>query len=156
MTPPARVPRRALAWLALALAALAAQVALSGAGPTATTAPAVAPSGAAAPGGALELFAGAFEPIVADVLWARLLALYDARRYDDVLPVASALLALDPRFEEAWWVAARTVGIDLAAFEDDPRVRWRWRRQGLVLLREGAARNPGSWALRADLGWLVQ
>lgn len=111
---------------------------------------------AAPPDSGLALFAGAFKPFVADALWARMLAYYEADAYDDMLPVAQAILALDPHFEHAWWITASTIAIDLAAFEDDPAVRWSWRRQGFLVLRDGIARNRGSWYLWFQLGALAE
>jgi hypothetical protein len=100
--------------------------------------------------------AGAFRPLAADVLWLRIEALTAEDRREEVLPLARLLLAIDPRSEAAWYVAASSVGTDAPAFEDDPDVVWRWRRQGVLLLEEGARRNPRSWFLRHRLGLLLE
>ncbi len=141
------IPRRAAIFGVVAAAAFAAYLGIRP--PRADLPP------AAAPDTALGLLAGAFRPIVADALWMRLLAHEDAGEYDDMLPIAETLLALDPRFERAWAETAWTLGVDIPAFEDDPDAVWRWRRQGLLLIGEGARKNPGSWYLRFEEGLLV-
>lgn len=102
------------------------------------------------------LVAGAFRPLAANVLWLRFRERVDARAYDDALPLAALILALDPAFERAWFETAWTIGVDIPAFEDDPDAAWAWRRQGLRQLEEGARRNPRSWWLRHRLGFYVQ
>src|SRR5207249_4931446 len=130
-------PRRAAFFAVLALALFAS---LRPLGPKA--APVAAPEG----GSAAALFLGPFRAIVADALWVRLLDRYEAGAYEEVLPLAQALLALDPRFEQAWTYAAWTLAVNLPALEQEP-ARWPWVREGFLLAREGARRNPGSWAL---------
>jgi hypothetical protein len=131
------MPRRAWIFGAIAALALGASAALDIASP-----PAFTPDDAG-----LAILAGAFRPVLADVLWARLQTLEEEGSYEDMIPIAELLLAIDPQFEAAWKETAWTLGVDIPAFEDDPGIRWTWRRQGLALLEDGIRRNPG-WFLR--------
>lgn len=143
-------PRRALAFLALGIALIAAKAALL-APPRAALDPAAMAPREMAPA---TLFLGGFRAIVADALWVRLIERYDAGDYEEVPPLAEALVALDPRFEQAWFVASWTLAVDLPALERE-EARWPWVRQGLLLIRDGARRNPASWFLRFHEGFLA-
>jgi len=152
--------RRAAVALAIGLALLGAHAALRGsdapsldADGTPTSEGALA---AAAPDSALALFAGAFRPLAADVLWIRIDAHERAGRHEEIVPLARLLLALDPRSIGAWWTLASAIGTDTPAFEDAPAVVWRWRRQGLLILAEGSRRNPGSWFLLHRTGLVLE
>ena len=101
------------------------------------------------------LLLGGFRAVAADALWLRLLDRYEAGDYGEVLPLAEALLGLDPRFERAYLVAAWTLAVDIPSLEPEAEA-WPYVRQGLLLLRKGTARNPRSWLLRAHEAYLSQ
>lgn len=100
------------------------------------------------------LFLGGFRAIAADVLWVRLLERDEAEDYEAVVSSAEALLALDPHFEQAWAFLAWTIAVNRPALEPESE-RWPWVRQGLLVLREGARENPGSWTLAFEEGTLA-
>jgi hypothetical protein len=141
--------RRAALWLALAAALFALARALRPEMPAQPASAALAPEDAGA-----ALFLGGFRAIAADALWVRLIDRWEAGAFEEVVPLAQAILALDPRSERAWSYAAWTLAVNLPALERED-ARWPWIRQGILLAREGARKNPASWALRFEEGYLV-
>lgn len=140
---------RSLLFLAAATALFAGQAALRPAPRAPREAPPLTPAEASA-----ALFLGGFRAIASDVLWVRLIDRYEAGRYEEVVPLAEAILALDPRDDRAWFFAASTLAVDLPSLEP-PEARWPWVREGLALIRRGSRENPRSWLLRFYDGFLV-
>jgi len=145
--------RRALAGLAIAVAALAARAV-----PAARTEPEAAAIVPVEPGEvASALLLGPFKPVAASVLFVRLDEAFDRGDYGAVLPLADWITAIDPENERVWWFAGWTLAVQIPGFGEGvpPGELWAWRKAGLRKLRQGAARNPRSWRLRVDEAWLV-
>lgn len=146
------LPRRALLLALVALAALVARAAVSpGLRP-----PDPAPPPLRAGEEALALL-GPFKALVANVLFVELDDAYDRGDYAAVLPLADTITALHPEHERVFAFAAWTLAVQIPGFEEGLPADelWAWRKAGLMKLREGTARNPESWFLRFEEGWLA-
>jgi hypothetical protein len=141
-------PRAALAYALAALLAFAGAFALGGRPPD--------PLAAHPPESSIALLSGAFRPLLIDVLWIRMMDHHDRGEYAEMIPIAWALVSLDPAAERAWFHLAFTLALDVPAFEEDPAIVWTWRRQGLMVLLEGTERAPRSWQLPFYAGVLAE
>lgn len=98
---------------------------------------------------------GGFRGILADVLWMRAGALQDEGRYFELVQLSGWITKLQPRSPPIWAYHAWNMAYNVSALMTAPPERWRWVRNGIVLLRdEGMASNPGSARLHQELAWL--
>ena len=98
---------------------------------------------------------GGFRGILADVLWMRAGTLQDEGRYFELVQLSGWITKLQPRSPPIWAYHAWNMAYNVSALMAAPEERWRWVRNGIVLLRdEGLASNPGSARLHQELGWL--
>ena len=98
---------------------------------------------------------GGFRGILADILWMRAGALQDEGRYFELVQLSDWISKLQPRSPPIWAYHAWNMAYNLSALMPSPGEKWRWVRNGLVLLRdEGLAFNPGSARLHQELAWL--
>ncbi|MGD9781381.1 MAG: hypothetical protein AB7V14_04415 [Kiritimatiellia bacterium] len=98
---------------------------------------------------------GGFRGILADVLWMRAGALQDEGRYFELVQLSGWITKLQPRSPPIWAYHAWNMAYNVSALMTAPQERWRWVRNGIVLLRdEGMASNPGSARLHQELAWL--
>ena len=113
-----------------------------------------APS-AAAEGASIAL--GPFRGILADALWIRAGRLQEKRRFAELIQLADWITALEPENEDVWIFHAWNLAYNISFLVKQPADRWHWVRGGIELLRDrGIPSNPGSSALRRELGWLFQ
>ena len=159
LAPPPRRMKKALAILLIAAFALAGAGALNArllrlrgdlrltqAPPTENMPPAVAFTTVAL---------GGFRGVLADVLWARAGALQDEGRYFELVQLSGWIVQLQPRSPAIWAYHAWNMAYNLSALMASPAEKWRWVRNGIVLLRDdGLAANPGSPRLHRELAWL--
>jgi hypothetical protein len=98
---------------------------------------------------------GGFRGILADVLWMRAGALQDEGRYFELVQLSDWIVKLQPRSPAIWAYHAWNMAYNLSALMASPAEKWRWVRNGIVLLRdEGMTYNPGSPRLHQELAWL--
>ncbi len=98
---------------------------------------------------------GGFRGILADVLWMRAGALQEEGRYFELVQLADWISKLQPRSPPIWAYHAWNMAYNLSALMPTPDEKWRWVRNGLLLLRdEGLASNPGSARLHQELAWI--
>ena len=98
---------------------------------------------------------GGFRGILADVLWMRAGTLQDEGRYFELVQLSDWIVKLQPRSPAIWAYHAWNMAYNLSALMATPAEKWRWIRNGIVLLRdEGMADNPGSPQLHQELAWL--
>ncbi len=144
---------RVRVWAALALAALLAQALLAVRPGTrlddSAAARALPPGEAAA-----WLALGGLRAVALSATWVRMLDAYRCGAYEEVPALAAVITALDPQLEEAWIVSAWTLAVQIPDRLSGEGA-WSWVRQGLLLLRQGQARNPDSWRLPYNEGWIV-
>jgi len=98
---------------------------------------------------------GGFRGILADVLWMRAGTLQDEGRYFELVQLSDWIAKLQPRSPAIWAYHAWNMAYNLSALMAAPAEKWRWVRNGIVLLRdEGMVANPGSPRLHQELAWL--
>ena len=98
---------------------------------------------------------GGFRGILADVLWMRAGTLQDEGRYFELVQLSDWIAKLQPRSPAIWAYHAWNMAYNLSALMAAPAEKWRWVRNGIVLLRdEGMVANPGSARLHQELAWL--
>ena len=98
---------------------------------------------------------GGFRGILADVLWMRAGTLQDEGRYFELVQLSDWIVKLQPRSPAIWAYHAWNMAYNISALMSAPAERWRWVRNGLVLLRdEGMVYNPGSARLHQELAWM--
>lgn len=98
---------------------------------------------------------GGFRGILADILWMRAATLQDEGRYFELVQLSDWIVKLQPRSPPIWSYHAWNMAYNLSALMATPAEKWRWVRNGIVLLRdEGMVSNPGSPRLHQDLAWL--
>ena len=98
---------------------------------------------------------GGFRGILADVLWMRAGTLQDEGRYFELVQLSDWIAKLQPRSPAIWAYHAWNMAYNLSMLMPTPAEKWRWVRNGIVLLRdEGLAGNPGSPRLHQELAWL--
>lgn len=98
---------------------------------------------------------GGFRGILADVLWMRAGTLQDEGRYFELVQLSDWIAKLQPRSPAIWAYHAWNMAYNLSALMTDPAEKWRWVRNGIVLLRdEGMVDNPDSPRLYQELAWL--
>src|SRR6266853_1021609 len=86
---------------------------------------------------------GGFRGIIADVLWLRATELQKDGKYFELVQLADWITKLEPRFAQVWAFHAWNMAYNVSVLFNDPPDRWRWVRQGIVLLRdEGLKYNP--------------
>jgi hypothetical protein len=98
---------------------------------------------------------GGFRGILADVLWMRAGTLQDEGRYFELVQLSDWISKLQPRSDAIWAYHAWNMAYNLSALMGTPAEKWRWVRNGIVLLRdEGMVDDPGSPRLHLELAWL--
>ncbi len=98
---------------------------------------------------------GGFRGILADILWMRAGTLQDEGRYFELVQLSDWISKLQPRSPSVWAYHAWNMAYNLSALMPTPEEKWRWVRNGLVLLRdEGLVYNPGSARLHQELSWM--
>ena len=98
---------------------------------------------------------GGFRGILADVLWMRAGAIQEEGRYFELVQLSDWIVKLQPRSPPIWAYHAWNMAYNLSVLMPTPEEKWRWVRNGLVLLRdEGLRLNPGSARLHQELAWL--
>lgn len=98
---------------------------------------------------------GGFRGILADVLWMRAGTLQEEGRYFELVQLSDWIAKLQPRSPAIWSYHAWNMAYNVSVLMPTPEDRWRWVRNGIVLLRdEGMVSNPGSPRLHQELAWL--
>jgi len=98
---------------------------------------------------------GGFRGVLADVLWMRAGTLQEEGRYFELVQLSDWIAKLQPRVPAIWAYHAWNMAYNISALMAMPEEKWRWVRNGIVLLRdEGMASNPGSARLHQELAWL--
>ena len=98
---------------------------------------------------------GGFRGILADVLWMRAGTLQDEGRFFELVQLSDWITKLQPRSPVIWAYHAWNMAYNISTLMTAPDERWRWVRNGLVLLRdEGMVLNPGSARLHQELAWM--
>ena len=100
---------------------------------------------------------GGFRGIIADMLWLRASSLQQDGKYFELVQLADWITKLEPRMKQVWAFHAWNMAYNVSVLFNNPADRWRWVRQGIILLRdEGLRYNPGEPNLYRELGWIYQ
>jgi len=100
---------------------------------------------------------GGFRGVIADLLWLRASALQQDGKYFELVQLADWITKLEPRMKQVWAFHAWNMAYNISVLFNNPADRWRWVRQGIMLLRdEGLRYNPGEPNLYRELGWIYQ
>jgi tetratricopeptide (TPR) repeat protein len=106
-------------------------------------------------GEALASALGGFRGLAADFLWLRAFQMQEQGRYDETALMCKLILDLQPRFTGVWSFLAWNQAYNLAFEATTPAERWRWINAGMELLeKDGIRRNPDSYALYWELGYM--
>ncbi|MEI8063321.1 MAG: hypothetical protein WCH84_04570 [Verrucomicrobiota bacterium] len=100
---------------------------------------------------------GGFRGVIADLLWLRASGLQQDGKYFELVQLADWITKLEPRMKQVWAFHAWNMAYNVSVLFNNPADRWRWVRQGIILLRdEGLRFNPGEPNLYRELGWIYQ
>lgn len=100
---------------------------------------------------------GGFRGVIADLLWLRASKMKDDGQYFELVQLADWITKLEPRMAQVWSFHSWNMAYNVSVLFNNPVDRWRWLRQGIVLLRdEGIRYNPGEPNLYWQLGQLYQ
>ena len=100
---------------------------------------------------------GGFRGIIADLLWLRTTALQDEGRYVELVQLSDWITKFEPRASQAWAFHAWNMAYNVCAMMPTQKEKWRWVRNGLVLLRDqGLVYNPNDPVLCTELALLYQ
>ncbi|MFC1498062.1 hypothetical protein ACFLS1_06300 [Verrucomicrobiota bacterium] len=100
---------------------------------------------------------GGFRGLLVDVMWLRVSYLQEQGRYYELVQLSDWITKLEPRATEIWIFHARNMAYNISVMMPDPENKWRWVRNGVLLLRdEGLIYNPGDSDLYCEIGWLFQ
>ena len=100
---------------------------------------------------------GGFSGIIADLLWLRATSLQDQGRYVELVQLSDWITKFEPRATQAWAFHAWNMAYNVSAMMPTPKEKWRWVRNGIVLLRDqGLSANPNDAVLCFELAMLYQ
>ncbi|MEI8314281.1 MAG: hypothetical protein WCG79_02405 [Verrucomicrobiota bacterium] len=100
---------------------------------------------------------GGFRGVIADLLWLRASGLQQDGKYFELVQLSDWITKLEPRMKQVWAFHAWNMAYNVSVLFNNPADRWRWVRQGIILLRdEGLRYNPGEPNLYRELGWIYQ
>ena len=100
---------------------------------------------------------GGFRGVIADLLWLRASGLQQDGKYFELVQLADWITKLEPHMKQVWAFHAWNMAYNVSVLFNNPADRWRWIRQGIILLRdEGLRYNPGEPNLYWQLGWIYQ
>ncbi|MBI3099704.1 MAG: hypothetical protein HYY93_15955 [Planctomycetes bacterium] len=97
---------------------------------------------------------GGFKPIAVDFLWMRCTTLEEQKQFQEIKTILSLISRLQPWSEQVWSYIAWNLAFNIAHQAATPEERWRWVSEGILTAKEGARRNPGSFKLKHDVGFL--
>ncbi len=96
---------------------------------------------------------GGFRKSAANVLWLQSDAnWYEGRHYRTV-PLARAVVTLDPHFVDAWTVTCWHLAYNMSVEAKDPREAAELIRQGLEFAEQGLSWNATRYDIYLELGW---
>ena len=98
---------------------------------------------------------GGFRGVIADLLWLRASGLQQDGKYFELVQLADWITKLEPRMKQVWAFHAWNMAYNVSVLFNNPDDRWRWVRQGIMLLRdEGLRYNPGEPNLYRELAFI--
>jgi len=98
----------------------------------------------------LQLFG--FREFLAGILWVRADGFFDQGNYDAVLPIIRLCTILDPRQIDVYATGMWHIGYNFT--DEEQRSDRRYLPSALALGKEGARRNPETYEMYFETGWL--
>ncbi|MBL6763347.1 MAG: FKBP-type peptidyl-prolyl cis-trans isomerase [Verrucomicrobiae bacterium] len=100
---------------------------------------------------------GGFRGLIANALWLRASELQEQEKFFELIQLADWITKLQPRFPTVWSFLSWNLAYNVSVKFPDDASRWKWVREGMVLLRdEGLRYNPGEADLYHRLAYLFQ
>jgi tetratricopeptide (TPR) repeat protein len=93
-----------------------------------------------------------FREVLAGILWVRADEFFHQGNYDAILPLVRLVTLLDPHQVDVYVTGAWHMGYNFT--DEDQRSDRRYLGPALALLNEGVAKNPGTYELWFELGWM--
>lgn len=103
------------------------------------------------PGQFLIAVAG-FREMLAGILWVRADSFFDSGNYDAILPLIRLVTLLDPQQIDVYATGMWHIGYNFT--DEEQRSDRRYIPSALALGAEGAARNPKTYELYFETGWI--
>ena len=95
-------------------------------------------------GAAGLLLLGGFRGVAVDILWLRVIALHQDRRYEEERSLIELITRLQPFYISVWAWQAWNIAYNISVQYPDPADQWKWVRNGIDFLKEGIKINPAS------------
>ncbi len=93
-----------------------------------------------------------FREMVAGILWVRADSFFDSGNYDGVLPIIRLVTLLDPHQLDVFATGMWHIGYNFT--DEDQRSDRRYIPYALALGKEGARKNPETFELFFETGWM--
>lgn len=96
---------------------------------------------------------GGFRSVVANILWLKCDEYWHQGRVFRLVPLAKAVVLLEPHFIEAWRITAWHLAYNMSVEAPTPEKAREYIEMGLKFLEEGIKWNPDRYELFFELGW---
>jgi hypothetical protein len=93
-----------------------------------------------------------FREMIAGILWVRADAFFDSGNYDAILPIIRLVTMLDPSEIDVYATGMWHIGYNFT--DEEQRSDRRYIPSALALGKEGSAKNPDTYELFFETGWL--
>ena len=93
-----------------------------------------------------------FREMIAGILWVRADAFFDSGNYDAILPIIRLVTALDPNEIDVYATGMWHIGYNFT--DEEQRSDRRYIPAALALGKEGATKNPNTYELFFETGWI--
>jgi hypothetical protein len=93
-----------------------------------------------------------FREMVAGILWVRADAFFDSGNYDAILPIIRLVTILDPNEIDVYATGMWHIGYNFT--DEEQRSDRRYIPSALALGKEGSAKNPDTYELFFETGWM--
>lgn len=93
-----------------------------------------------------------FRELVAGILWVRADSFFDSGNYDAILPIIRLVTLLDPNEIDVYATGMWHIGYNFT--DEEQRSDRRYIPSALALGKEGAAKNPDTYELFFETGWM--
>lgn len=108
-------------------------------------------SGDLSPDQLLVAMAG-FRELIAGILWVRADSFFDSGNYDAILPIIRLVTWLDPKQIDVYATGMWHIGYNFT--DEEQRSDRRYIPSALALGKEGAEKNPDTYELFFETGWM--
>jgi len=93
-------------------------------------------------GAASLLLLGGFRGVAVDILWLRVIALHQERKYEEERSLIELITRLQPFYISVWAWQAWNIAYNISVQYPEDEEQWKWVRNGIDFLKEGIQLNP--------------